>query len=159
MAWWNILVAIILSFLPFFELRGGIPLAIISGVDPLTAFVICTFINILSIFFVFFFLDNVHGLLISYKWYNKSINKFFEKARKRSKKVKRRIDNLGMLALVIFVAIPLPGTGAWTGALIAWLLRLNRRKAFFAIALGVIIAGIIVTLAVTGLVALFKVFI
>jgi uncharacterized membrane protein len=63
-----------------------------------------------------------------------------------------------MLALTIFVAIPLPGTGAWTGSLIAWLLKINRKKAFFAIALGTILAGVIVTLAVTGLVSLFKIF-
>jgi len=159
MAWWNILLAIILSFLPFFELRGGIPLAILTGLDPWVAFVLCTFVNILAIFFVFFFLDKIHLWLLSYNWYKKSFNKFFEKAKKRSKHVKKKMDNWGMLALVLFVAIPLPGTGAWTGSLIAWILKLNRRKAFFAIALGVIIAGIIVTLAVTGIVALFKIFI
>jgi uncharacterized membrane protein len=156
--WWNIILAIILSFLPIAELRGGIPLAIITGLNPWLAFILCTIANILVIFFVFFFLDKIHLWLLSYRWYDKSINKILEKAKKRSAKVQRSMDLYGLLALTIFVAIPLPGTGAWTGTLIAWLLKLNRKKAFLSIALGVIIAGIIVTLAVTGIVALFKVF-
>ncbi len=159
MAWWNILLAIVLSFLPIIELRGGIPMAILSGIDPLIAFILCVFVNILITPFAFFFLDKIHGWLLSYTWYKKSINKIFEKTKKRSEKVKKSMDNWGMFALVLFVSIPLPGTGAWTGTLIAWILKLNRKKAFLAISLGVIIAGIIVTLAVTGLVALFKVFI
>ncbi len=159
MAWWNILAAIILSFLPIVELRAGIPMAILSGVDPLVAFILCVFVNILIIPFVFLFLDKIHLWLLSYQWYQKSINKIFERAKKRSEKVKKKIDAWGMLALALFVAIPLPGTGAWTGSLVAWTLKINRKKAFLAIALGVILAGILVTLAVTGLVALFKIFI
>jgi uncharacterized membrane protein len=159
MAWWNIIVAVVLSFLPIAELRGGIPLAILTGVDPWIAFILCTLVNILAIFFVFFFLDKIHLWLLSYRWYKKSINLFFEKAKKRSKNVKKGIDTWGMIALTIFVAVPLPGTGAWTGSLIAWLLKINRKKEFYAIALGVLIAGIIVTLAITGIVSLFKVFI
>lgn len=159
MAWWNIIVAIVLSFLPIAELRGGIPLAILTGVDPWIAFILCTLANILVIFFVFFFLDKIHLWLLSYRWYEKSVNLFFEKAKKRSKNVKKKIDTWGMIALTLFVAVPLPGTGAWTGSLIAWILKINRKKAFYAIALGVLIAGIIVTLAITGVVSLFKVFI
>ena len=158
MSWWNILLAVLLSFLPVFELRGGIPLAILTGLSPFLAFLLCTFVNILAILFVFFFLDKIHLWLLSYNWYKRSVNVFFEKAKKRSEIVRKNIDNWGMLALTIFVAIPLPGTGAWTGSLIAWLLKINRKKAFFAIALGTILAGVIVTLAVTGLVSLFKIF-
>jgi uncharacterized membrane protein len=159
MAWWNILLAIVLSFLPIVELRGGIPMAILSGINPWAAFILCVFVNILITPFAFFFLDKIHVWLLPYNWYKRSINRIFEKAKKRSGKVKKNIDTWGMLALTIFVAIPLPGTGAWTGSLIAWLLKLNKKKSFWAITLGVILAGIIVTLAVTGLVALFKVFI
>jgi uncharacterized membrane protein len=66
------------------------------------------------------------------------------------------MKNLGFLALALFVAIPLPMTGAWTGALIAWLLGLKRWKSFIAIAFGVIIAGILVTLISVGLINGFK---
>jgi len=159
MAWWNFLIAIILSFLPIVELRAGIPMAILSGINPWIAFFLCVFVNILIIPFVFFFLDKVHVWLLSYNWYKKSINKTFERAKKRSEKVKKNMNTWGMLALALFVAIPLPGTGAWTGTIVAWLLKLNRKKSFWAITLGVAIAGIIVTLAVTGLVALFGIFI
>lgn len=159
MAWWNLLLAIVLSFLPVVELRGGIPMAILSGIDPWSAFLLCVFVNILITPFAFLFLDKIHVWLLSYNWYKKSINKIFEKARKRSEKVKKDLDNWGMFALAIFVAVPLPGTGAWTGALIAWLLKLNRKKSFLAITLGVILAGLIITLAMTGIVAFFKIFI
>jgi len=153
------LIAIILSFLPIVELRAGIPMAILSGINPWTAFFLCVFVNILIIPFAFFFLDKIHVWLLSYNWYKKSINKTFERAKRRSKKVKNNMNTWGMLALALFVAIPLPGTGAWTGTIVAWLLKLNRKKSFWAITLGVIIAGIIVTMAVTGLVALFGIFI
>lgn len=153
------MLSCILSILPIIELRGGIPLAILTGLNPWLAFSICVFVNILITPFAFFFLDRIHVWLLPYVWYKKSINKIFERTKKRSQKIQRRIDNYGMVALMLFVAIPLPGTGAWTGALIAWLLKLNRKKAFLAITIGVIIAGLIVTLAFTGLVALFKTFI
>ncbi|MCX6741939.1 MAG: small multi-drug export protein [Candidatus Pacearchaeota archaeon] len=157
--WWKILLSCLLSILPLVELRGGIPLAILTGLNPWMAFLICVFVNILIIPLAFFFLDKIHVLFLKKKFYKKTVNGFFERAKKRSQKVQKRIDDYGMVALMLFVAVPLPGTGAWTGALLAWLLKLNRKKAFLAITLGVIIAGLIVTLAFTGLIALFKIFI
>lgn len=159
MAWWNLLLAIVFSFLPIIELRGGIPMAILTGISPFYAFILCVFVNILITPFVFFFLDKIHVWLLSYTWYKNSVNLLLERAKFRSKKVKKNIDKFGFIALGIFVAIPLPGTCAWTGALIAWLLKLDRKKSFLAISLGVLIAGIIVTLAVTGIVALFNIFV
>jgi uncharacterized membrane protein len=152
---WKIILSAILSFVPVVELRGGIPVAILSGLNPWYAFLLCVFINILITPFVFFFLDVVHKKLIKYKFYKKTINVILKRAEKRSRKLKKKINKYSFLALAIFVAIPLPGTGAWTGSIIAWLLKLNRRKSFLAISLGVIIAGILITLALTGIISLF----
>lgn len=158
MSTWSIIFALIISFLPIAELRGGIPVAIAAGLNPWTAFLLCVIVNILAIFFVFFFLDKIHTWLLRYFWYQRSFNNFLKRIKHRKKKVEKNIESYGLLALAIFVAIPLPATGAWTGTLIAWLLGLKRRRASLAIALGVIIAGIIVTLAITGIIALFKIF-
>jgi uncharacterized membrane protein len=158
MSTWSIILALIISFLPIAELRGGIPVAIATGLAPWTAFLLCVIVNILAIPFVFFFLDKIHAWLLRYKSYKNGFDKFLKRIQHRKRKVEKNINRYGLLALALFVAIPLPGTGAWTGTLIAWLLGLKRRRAGLAIALGVVIAGVIVTLAVTGIVALFKIF-
>ena len=152
---WKILLSAILSFLPIVELRGGIPFAILSGLNPWYSFLLCVCVNILITPFVFFFLDKLHCKLIKYKFYKKTVNVILKKAEKRSKKIKKKINKYSLLALAIFVAIPLPGTGAWTGSIISWLLKLNRKKSFLAISLGVIIAGLLITLALTGIISLF----
>lgn len=77
---------------------------------------------------------------------------------KKAKKLEPQIDKYGYIALALFVAVPLPITGAWTGSLITWLLALNRKKSFAAIALGVLIAGIIVTLTTLVGLGVFRAF-
>lgn len=139
----TILQIILLSIVPISELRGGIPLAIASGLNPLSAFLICTLTNILIVPFVFLFLSTINLLLLKIDFYSRFFNNTVERARK---KVHKSIEKYGYLGLMIFVAIPLPFTGAYTGTLGAWALGMNKKKAFVSIALGVIIAGIIVTI-------------
>ena len=146
------ILAIIISMLPFIELRGGIPLAITSGISPLDAFILCTIANIIIIFPIFLFLDFLHFRLLGIKWYKRLSNIFIERTRKKAVKVQKDMKSWGFIALAIFAAIPLPMTGAWTGSLIAWLLGLKRWKSFTAIAFGVIIAGILVTVIYLGLI-------
>lgn len=141
-----LLASILLSLLPVAELRGGIPYAISSGIDPVIAFIFCTLANILITPICFLFLDTLHKLFLKIKIYKKSFNFYVNSIRKRKEKVERAYETYGMIALTIFVAIPLPVTGAWTGTLIAWLIGLKRIRSFLAISLGIIIAGIIVTL-------------
>lgn len=145
-------IAIILSILPFIELRGGIPLSIASGLNPFDAFFLCTITNILIIIPIFLFLDFLHSRLLIFRWYSYLSDKIIERARKKAMKVQSDMKTFGFIALAIFVAIPLPMTGAWTGTLIAWLLGLKRIKSVIAIASGVIIAGILVTLISVGLI-------
>lgn len=147
-------IAILLSLLPVSELRGGIPYAITNGVNVVSAFISCVLANIAIVPLIFFFLDNIHNKLLKYDFYKKNFDSFLKRLRKRKKKVEKAYESYGILALTIFVAIPLPFTGAWTGTIIAWLLNLKRTKSFFAIFLGILIAGTIVTLIATGILAL-----
>lgn len=146
--------AILLSILPIIELRGGIIYAILSGINPFSAFFVCVIANIVIIFFIFFFLDFLHENFMKISLYRRAFGFYIEKLRRKAEKVERKMSVYGFLALTIFVAIPLPGTGAWTGCLIAWLLGLDRKKSILAIAFGVLIAGIIILLASLGIVNL-----
>lgn len=141
-----LLIGILLSLAPVSELRGGIPFAITQGANVWAAFVFCVIANIIVAPLLFLFLDYLHGHLIKFNPYRKTFNAFLRRIRKRKEKVERTYESWGILALACYVAIPLPITGVWTGTLIAWLLGLKRNRSLLAICLGVIIAGIIVTL-------------
>ncbi len=150
------LLAIITSALPFVELRAGIPLAIASGIKPWDAFILCTLVNIIIIIPILLFLDFFHSHFLKFKFYRHLSHKFIERTRKKAVKLQGDMKTWSFIALSIFVAIPLPATGAWTGSLIAWLLNLNRLKSFLAIALGVLIAGFLVTSISIGLISGFN---
>lgn len=148
-------LAILLSMAPVSELRGGIPFLVSQGMNVFGAAFICILFNILIILPIFLFLDYVHKHLSKWKFYMKVFDFLIAPARKRSKKVEKKIESIGIIALTLFVAIPLPITGAWTGSLVAWILNIKRVRSFFAIALGVIIAGIIVSLVTSGIISFF----
>jgi uncharacterized membrane protein len=139
----NLLKIIILTILPISELRGGIPLAFALGFSPLTAFLLCTLVNIAMIPIAFLFLDTLNNLFLHIKWYNKLFHKVLERARYR---VHNKVEKYGYLGLLIVVSIPLPLFGAYTGVLGSWALGMDKKKSFACIALGTVIAGIIVTL-------------
>jgi uncharacterized membrane protein len=151
-----IILGILLSISPVSELRGGIPFLVSQGMNIFGAAIISVFFNILIVIPLFLFLDYIHKYLIRWKPYNKIFNFLIGPIRKRSKRVERGIQSYGLIALTLFVSIPLPVTGAWTGTLAAWLLNLKRVRSFFAIALGVIIAGIVVSLATIGVITFFS---
>ncbi|MBW6442286.1 small multi-drug export protein [Patescibacteria group bacterium] len=146
----RLLYAIILTILPITELRAGLPLAIIfardNNISILLIFLIIVIVNILTIFFVFYFLDKIHLHLLKIKIYNKFFSNFIKRFQRKVHKFEKRYDTIGFLALSITVAVPLPGTGIWTGSLISWLLGLNRKKSIIAMSIGVLIAGLLVLL-------------
>ncbi len=148
----------LLSLLPFTELRLSIPLTIANGGNLILTFLVCTFANILVIPFVFVFLNYIHSRLIHLNLYSKLFNRLLKRIRPKSEKIKEKIELIGLPALTLFVAIPLPATGAYTGTIIAWLLGLNSKKSFLAIAAGVIIAGVIVTALSSGIISAFNSF-
>ena len=156
----RLLYAFILTILPFTELRVGLPVAIKFAMDKnIPIFLVFLFIvltNILLIFFVFYFLDNLHLVLMNFKVYEKFFNLFLKKFRKKVDKFEKKYDEFGFIALMIFVAVPLPGTGAWSGSLISWILGLEKKKSILYISIGIFIAGLIILFGTLGILTLFS---
>src|SRR5574344_385296 len=135
------LYTVILSIIPISELRGVLPYAFFNSIPLWQAYLIATVSNMLVIPIVWIFLSSIHKLLYRLDWYRKLFDRTIERVRK---KITGKIDKFGYLGLVIFVGIPLPVTGAWTGTLGAWLLGLDKKKTFLFISLGVWLSGVIV---------------
>jgi uncharacterized membrane protein len=135
--------------LPIAELRGGIPYAIANDINPFVAYFVCVGANILAFPIVFFFLEFLHPQFMKIELYQNLFNKFILKTRK---KVESKITKYGFWGLMVFVMIPLPVTGAYTGSFAAWLFNIPKKKAFLSVLLGVIISGLIVTtIMLTGI--------
>lgn len=137
----------IISLLPILELRGGLIAASLLDIPPLSAFAVCMIANILIIPFVLFFMEAILNFLERFKFFNKIITWWKNKAMKK----KDTIEKYGYLGVMLFVGVPLPGSGAWTGCLIAVLLGLDKKKSFLASLLGVLIAGIIMMIFSYGI--------
>jgi len=141
-------IPLILCVLPIAELRGGIPYAYYQSHIPIIpTYIMCVVTNALVGPFVYFFLSTIHKLLIKWSAYQKFFDKMVERTRK---KIHDKVEKYGWIGITLFVAIPLPITGAYTGALGAWILGISKPKAFISVTIGVIIAGIIVTTVVLG---------
>jgi uncharacterized membrane protein len=126
---------------PISELRGGIPLGILKyELDPLLTFFIAVVANALIFFPVFFALRLFYDKVL---FRIPLFDKYLDSLRKRGKP---KVDKYGFWGLALFVAVPLPLTGAYTGTILAWLLGMDWRKAFLAVGLGVIVAGVVVLL-------------
>ena len=137
----------IISLLPILELRGGLIAARILGVEFIKAFIICYIANILPVPFILLFINYLFNKMSKWKPTKKIVDWLSNKTLKK----KEQIDKYGYFGLFLFVGIPLPGTGAWTGALLAILLNLDKKKSFITIALGVLAAGIIMSLLSYGI--------
>ena len=136
------LVVFLISVCPILECRLGMFTAIVLlDMNPFVGFVISFLGNIFPIPFILLLINWIFDLLKKVPGINKVIFKLEDKTLKKRDK----IDKYGIWGLLFFVAIPLPGTGGWTGALLASLLHLDRKKSFGIIALGVFIAGLIIT--------------
>lgn len=134
---------ILLSMLPVVELRGAIPYGYFNGINIYLSFFIAVIFNSLVSIFIFIFLEFFNHLFLKVPIYKK----FFDKISERSlNKVKPKFEKYKYIGLMLFVAIPLPATGAVTGTIGAWLLRLNIKKSIIFISLGVLIAGVIVSI-------------
>jgi uncharacterized membrane protein len=135
--------AVLLSLLPIAELRGSIPFSLANGMPVVAAFVLCVLTNMLVGPIAWLFLSTLHRLLLRWRPYATLFERLVERARR---KVHAAVERWGYWGLAIFVAIPLPFTGAWTGVLGAWVLGMEVRKSLLAVAAGVLIAGVVVTL-------------
>ncbi len=136
------LVVFIISLCPVLECRLGMFTAIVLlGMNPFVGFIISFLGNILPIPFILLLINWIFKVLKKVPGINKIIFWLEEKTLKKRDK----IDKYGIWGLLLFVAIPLPGTGGWTGALLASLLQLDKKKSFGVISIGVFIAGLIIS--------------
>lgn len=155
----NYIIIFIISMLPIIELRGAIPVGVGMGIDVLPNFLLSVAGNLLPIPFLILFGGKVLRYFASFEKFGKPFRKIIEIGEKKVAKMSSKAQTALFWGLFAFVAIPLPGTGGWTGALIAITLGLEFKKAFPPIVLGVATAGVVVSLASYGLVSAFNVFV
>ena len=141
------LVAFVISLFPVLECRGGMIAARLMEIPFVTALLICYVGNMLPIPFIILFIRKIFDFLRRFKFFEKIIVKLEAKTDKNKDKI-LKYKSWGLL---LFVAIPLPGTGGWTGALMAALLDIRFKRALPIIALGVLIAGFIMSALTYGL--------
>ncbi len=143
----NELTVFIISMLPVLELRGGLVAARLLNMDVVKAFIICYLGNMLPIPFILIFLKKIFELMKK----SDGLGKIVRKMEKKAEKHRPTIEKYGTWGLFVLVAIPLPGTGGWTGALVAEIMNIKIRKSLPMIALGVLAAGLIVGAIAFGL--------
>lgn len=147
------LITLLISMVPFIELRGSIPVGIaIYKLNIFLVYLISIIGNIIIVPIILFGIKKILKLLENIKITKKLVILIEEKGKKAGDKILKSTKNGVYYGLFLFVAIPLPGTGAWTGSLAASFLDLDFKKSFLSIALGVITAGIIIfILSVVGI--------
>jgi uncharacterized membrane protein len=145
-----------ISMIPVVELRGAIPIAMAWNLDYFTALTICAIGNMLPVPFIYFFARRVLLWGADRKYTGKYFRFFLDKGERGGQKLTKKTGRGGLfVALMLFVGIPLPGTGAWTGTLAASFLNMGFKSTTVSVSLGVIIAGIIMAIASTGVLSVF----
>ena len=155
---WNtlpgkLLMTFLISMVPVIELRGALPIAEAHGLSQLIAIPVACLGNLIPVPFIIIFIRKI------FAWIRHKLPKldgFITRLEERALKKSDTVQKSLFWGLFLFVAIPLPGTGAWTGALIAAMLDIRLKRAFPAIALGVLTAGLVVGLASAGVGSLFS---
>ena len=145
------IITMLVSMVPIIELRGAIPIGMGLGVPALQAYILAVIGNMIPVPFIYLFARRI----LEWGSTKRGLGKFFkfclEKGEAGGRKLKEKTGTGSFIALMIFVGIPLPGTGAWTGTLAASVLDMGFKKSVIAVMLGVMIAGVIIgTLSVVG---------
>ncbi len=133
---WDYLIVFILGGMIFSEIRGSILYGLGANLNIPLVFLVGALGNMLAVIVIFLLLERLNFLPLAKRLFGKKVYARIEKN-------KKRLEKWEELALLFFVAIPLPITGAWTGSLVAILLEMNKKKAFVVISIGIIIAGLI----------------
>jgi uncharacterized membrane protein len=143
---------ILVSMVPIVELRGGIPFGVTLGLPVWAAYLAAVIGNILPVPFILVYIRRI------FQWMRRRLprlNRLVDKLERKAHLKGRRVTKYKYLGLMLFVAIPLPGTGAWTGALAAAFLDMPLRKAIPSIFAGILIAGIVISILTFGVASLF----
>lgn len=146
----QIIQLILITLLPFLELRASIPYGVLrTDMHFVVVFLICVIVNIILGIIIYFFLDKIIKILTKIKIVERLWNKYVERTQKR---IYKAVDKYGELGVAIFIGIPLPGSGVYSGAVASYLIGLNFKKFIIAEIIGVLIAGILVTvITLTGI--------
>lgn len=148
----KLLLTTLISMIPVVELRGAVPIAYGQGVNIWIAVLISVIGNLIPVPFIIVFLKKIFALI---RKIIPKLDGLLTKLEKRAEKKSDTVQKYAFWGLFLLVAIPLPGTGAWTGAMVAAMLDMKLKRAFPAIALGVVAAGIVVAFLTCGVDALF----
>ena len=136
------IIVFVISILPVLELRGGMIAATLLGVPYVKALILCIVGTILPIPFILLFINKIFNWLKKFKTAGKAVNWIETKTLKKRK----QLDKWGFWGLILFVGIPIPGTGAWTGSLLATLLRIPVKRSAVAIGIGVLLSAAIMSI-------------
>ena len=145
------LQTLIMGMTPVVELRGAIPFGLALGLDPLTCYIAAVIGNCIPIPFIILFIEHVFRVM---RRLSPKFGALVDKLERRASEKSDVVQKYALWGLVILVAIPLPGTGAWTGSLVAALMNIPLRKSGPACVLGVLIAGVAVMAISTGVIAI-----
>ena len=138
------ILAFLISMVPLIELRGGVPAAMTMGISAPAAIAVCAVGNMLPVPIVYLFARKILIWGSNKPYIGSLFTKFLDKGEKAGQKLVATASRKGLfIALLLFVGIPLPGTGAWTGTLAASLLNMGWKSTTGAVSLGVILAGVI----------------
>lgn len=141
-------IVFLVSMIPLLELRGSILAAGFMNMSFFTTYIVAVMGNMLPIPFILFFIEKIFAFMKK----SKRLHKIPEWIEKKALSKSAQIEKYGYLGLFLFVAIPLPGTGAWTGSLISVLFGMKPKKSFLFILLGVLTAGLIMSLLSFGII-------
>ena len=151
----NYVIAFFISMVPLIELRGAVPYALTIGLPVIPAYIVCIVGNMLPVPFIYWFARKV----LEWGKDKPVIGKFFtfclKKGEAGGQKLQSKAGRGLFIALLLFVGIPLPGTGAWTGTLAASILDMDFKKSVVAVMCGVILAGIIMGIASAAVLTIF----
>ena len=148
----DILLTFLVAMVPVVELRGAIPFGVVRGLNLWTAIIASVLGNLIPVPFIILFIRKIFAWMRAHM---PKLDGLFIRMEKKAEKNRAAVEKYAFWGLVILVAIPLPGTGAWTGALVAAMMEIRLKRAFPAIAIGVAIAGVIVSVITYGAQAIF----
>ena len=150
------IIAFLISMVPVVELRIAAPYAIASGINPIIALILCAAGNMLPVPFIYFFARKFLVWGAKQKHIGKFCNFFLVKGEHAGQKLVSKTGRGGLfIALMLFVGIPIPGTGVWTGTLGASFLDMGFKSTVLSVCLGVLIAGVIMSVTTVGVLSIF----
>lgn len=149
----DILLTFLVAMVPVVELRGAIPFGVVRGLNLWTAIIASVLGNLVPVPFIILFICRIFAWMRAHM---PKLDGLVTRMEKKAEKNRAAVEKYAFWGLAILVAIPLPGTGAWTGALVAAMMEMRLKRAFPAIVIGVVIAGVIVSVVTYGAQAIFS---